>query len=62
MAERGHRAPTTVKTDRRGNPYRWDYTHGDIGVHDSRGEPFGSIDAMTGEPTKPSVPGRTLER
>jgi len=40
--------------------YKWDYTHSDIEVYDSKGNNLGSMDPFTGKMTKPPVTGRTL--
>ena len=41
--------------------YEWDHTHGDIEVYDSRGRHVGSMDATTGQMTKPPVKGRYID-
>lgn len=41
--------------------YEWDHTHGDIEVYDRRGQHLGSMDPVTGEMTKPAVPGRSID-
>jgi len=42
--------------------YEKDYTHKDVEVYDSNGLHLGSMDAETGEMTKPAVKGRKLNR
>ena len=39
----------------------WDHTHGDIEVYDKRGRHLGSMDPVTGNMSKPAVPGRKIE-
>ena len=41
--------------------FTWDHTHGDIEVFDAQGKHLGSMEAVSGEMTKPPVPGRRLE-
>jgi hypothetical protein len=51
-----------IRTDGKGKKrrfFKWDYTHNDIEVYNSRGEHLGSMDPLSGEMTKPPVPGRT---
>jgi hypothetical protein len=41
--------------------YEWDHTHGDIEVYDRTGKHLSTRDPVTGEMTKPPVPGRRLK-
>lgn len=41
--------------------YEWDFTHCDIEVYDKNGRHKGTMDATTGEMTKPAVPGRRID-
>ncbi len=52
---------TNGKSGKERRYYRWDYTHGDIEVFDSRGKHIGSADPHTGSICKPRVNGRTME-
>jgi len=40
--------------------YTWDHTHGDVEVFNQRGKHLGTMDATTGQMTKPPVPGRDI--
>lgn len=53
--------PARGKTRTDGERYfEWDHTHGDIEVYDKRGRHLGSMDPLTGEMSKPAVPGRRI--
>lgn len=41
--------------------YTWDALHGEVEVFNSRGRHLGAIDPITGEMTKPAVPGRKID-
>ena len=47
--------------DADGNIYEWDSQHGDLEKYNKNGQHQGSIDAKTGERTKPPVKGRKIE-
>jgi len=40
--------------------FQWDHLHGEIEVYDKRGKHIGVMDAVTGQMTKPAVPGRKI--
>jgi hypothetical protein len=53
--------PSKGKTKTDGSKYyEWDHTHGDVEVFDKRGNHMGSMDPITGNMTKPPVPGRKI--
>lgn len=41
--------------------YEWDHTHGDIELYDAAGKHLGTVDPVTGQLTKPAVPGRNIK-
>jgi len=49
------------RSDRGKRLYTWDSLHGEIEVFNARGKHLGAMDPITGEMTKPAIPGRTID-
>ena len=41
--------------------YEWDSLHGEVEVHNGRGDHLGVLDPLTGEMIKPAVRERTID-
>jgi len=48
--------------DRKGRIFEWDAQHGTVEMYDKQGKHLGEYDPHTGEQTKPSNPGRKIEK
>jgi hypothetical protein len=48
--------------DRKGKIFEWDAQHGTVEMYDKQGKHLGEYDPDTGEQTKPSDPGRRIEK